>query len=289
MKCKTCKHKLPIGAAACPVCGAPAPARKKEGRFLRGLLCGLLIGLVLLSALCLTGLVGIRGGRTEASKLRYQGRGYPTAEKAAEAWLKALQKQDLKALLKTYLVEDYADENLLIEIISEVKLEQELTVGGARYLEPLGRASAAQQLCSDLLRNRNVVADVLDITGRGVTLKTLKDPAGISVRTSRSEETRDTLREYLSSAKLDRAFSRMEIGKIRKVRDEVDKDFLEDYADRYNADELCILTAELEIGGDSFWAYIMTVRRGGKWFVVPNILYQMLNSYRQAEGRALVS
>lgn len=220
MICHQCGLKLMEEAKFCPRCGAPAmpsperPVQKKVGlpTVLLAVLSAILAVILILQN---SGVVGLVAGKGTA---RLEGKGYASAEKAVEAYVKAMKQGDVPAMLSTFAIESYIDsydtEAGLFRLrawIPTALSDGTYRLVGNDYERQLRihsrQASISQRLYGQLLTCSAFLSDDLDSF----------DP-GMAITFENEKDVREFLRVYRESS-FGKALTEMKIEKFVDPKD----------------------------------------------------------------------
>lgn len=261
MKCKNCGTILTKTDAHCPTCGQRRPKRR---RFPLGLICGVVAGLLVIGILLLTGAMSLPCGKL--STIQYQGNGCGSFDELLNEYIDGLRNLDLARISALYNSDTYADENLITNQVSQIKLEYHPCFGGS-FAAPLGRSVESwNKLCRGLLRNYLMVAACRAGQNSWYEIPGY-DPGRISVPTSRSEETLQNLINYLNDPGVPQAFSTIQLVRVVAQASDFDTELLQRGRERANAEQYVCCYAEVLIDGQVYPLFVEGLCRNGRWYL----------------------
>ena len=258
MKCTNCGKKLRKKQAFCMECGAPAPEAPQKNKRKSDLIlvCVLLIISLSINFALLIG---------NLKPTKHEGNGFDSPEEAVTAYMKALSKGDIDAMVSTFAIESYVENYDLEERIETTKAISMFESG----------------LCfpnsSDYVRELNNQARIGWITtqirnGYYVLLNAEIPETTMSFTGEDADDAIDDLIDQLSDPKFNKKLGSMRMGDILTAEDlEVARENTKKLYKRYeylNADELYDLVIEFEFDGRDYYLFMLTAQYDGKWYNV---------------------
>ena len=266
--------------------GEPLPGKKKSRAALGFAVLSLILAVILV--LQNLGIIGLIPGPADGSpgQERMEGKGYGSAEKAVEAYVKALKQGDVPAMLSTFATETYIDsydtKAGLISMrawIPSVLSEGTYELVGSDYERQLRyrsrQASVSQRLYSQLLTYPAFLGNGPDSF----------DPQA-PITFDGEEDVREFLRIYRESPFGD-ALAEMELEEFvdpnilsEAYASEAHQKNMGERAKILGCDEYKSVAARVTLGGESWLLTMDCASYGGRWYnLTPaSILANMLGA-----------
>ncbi len=273
--CDQCGAILLDGAVFCASCGAKpsgaaapsVPEKKARSRRLdlRVFLLGLGASLALLILLALLLPVSLGPGLR-----KLEGRGFSSAEKAAMAYVDALKKGDLDALLSTFAQESYAE-----HLDRRAYLTKSLIYLNARSVMFAGYLPDSCDLALSLDAEGRRAYQLRLLYGQyqdlllGDKLNEMKESTSQYIRTTDDE----VRRELIAALNAKTPFSSVEF--VRFIPPEyllesdmlgTYREFLAEYSVIYGVEELQDLVLLVRIDGEEYLLFLCVGKYDGRWY-----------------------
>lgn len=311
MFCNKCGKQNPDGAAFCNTCGNPMPVKHpatqqpvaqqpvvqppvmqqpvvqkpaapvqekpvKEKKpldkklllaLIAGIVCGALVMFLVLNVFAPT--AGGRGGKIEGS-------GYASPEAAIEAYVEALKKGDVSAMIATFAVETYVDN---YEITTYIDTYKSIVYGTKMCVEPTdsytkGVLTGLRQ--TDLYRDLHYL--YLELTGYNDVYSS--EPVFISSKSENAEfKSGQEYVDFVQDETFMQKLAGMRIGAVRDAEYMLNKhsmsDSLEsylvhrlDYANTLGCEDYEELAIEVTVDGQPYYCFMAVAKYNGRWYNV---------------------
>ena len=267
--CEYCGTENEDSVAFCTECGAKmeaaAAAPAKERKQLKlpkkavRIIAAVLAAVIALSA-CFVGGLFVGKGSSNA-----EGKGYKTPEAAAEAFLKAMKKQDPRAAAKTFAVESFVknlDVNDYTQHSRSFEVNSSYVDGNSAYIQRLNEATRAAA-AADSVRMAYYSIAAPELCGSAAV--EFADGETASAFFDAYFEKNPSV---LTSMKRIQFLQPVEIKGANAGYEAARDAYVDTIREYLNCDDIVCLTAGVEINGEEYYFFADTVCFSGKWYIL---------------------